>query len=220
METVAPNFSPTNTSALQLSESSENSVIIAVTATVVCVLFIVVFSVAYLILKKKRRLVITSISNPPVRDWFTRPRSPVLFQNEMISEPFSSSPASFWHRPLQPVTIDKDLYPVTRYWFPCFNLVQGPNYPSSFISTNTCDKIHASCSFLSKFGYNLTAGAPFREWPTKSLCFLDNSVTTFAFHRSRRLRPGFATDVDLKSNIGILAGGGDRFFSVEEVNTT
>nr|CAH0112814.1 unnamed protein product [Daphnia galeata] len=47
-----------------------------------------------------------------ISDYFTRPREPVVFNDELFGHDLTQETVTYWHRPLQPVTTDTDLYPI------------------------------------------------------------------------------------------------------------
>lgn len=87
------------------------TVVIAVTVGMIGVVLLATLYGAYRVFKHKRQMTVT-VTSPvvPVPNYFTHPKEPILFQNEMFNLPSNQEPTVYWSRPLQPVATDKDIY--------------------------------------------------------------------------------------------------------------
>jgi len=105
--------------AVIISEIMESSETIVISATVcictVSLALLIYWVICYFKRKHQSMMMPTTAYFP---DYFTRPRNPVLFLNEMSLNQTSDQVdlESHWQRPIQPVSMNKDFYSiVTRY---------------------------------------------------------------------------------------------------------
>ena len=95
-------------------DSPWESVIIAATVSLVGMILLAVLYWLHHFCKRKRQTMVMPVITPSgfISDYFTRPREPVVFYNEVSGHALIQETVTYWHRPLQPVTTDTDLYPV------------------------------------------------------------------------------------------------------------
>ena len=98
----------------EVGESPWESVIIAATVSLVgLILLAVLYGLHHFCRKKRQTMVMPVISHDSfISDYFTRPREPVVFNDELFGHVLTQETVTYWHRPLQPVTTDTDLYPI------------------------------------------------------------------------------------------------------------
>ena len=100
----------------QVMESSSESVIISATVSISCIILIVVIYCFHHLYPCKRTTVDVPTENLNSLEYFTRPRRPVLFLDEVAGTSSNAEYPVYWQRPLHPISIDKDMYcVVTRY---------------------------------------------------------------------------------------------------------
>ncbi len=90
------------------------SVIIAATVSLVGMILLVMLYGFHHFCKRKRQTMVMPVITQSglISDYFTRPREPVVFDNEVSGHAIIQETVTYWHRPLQPVTTDTDLYPI------------------------------------------------------------------------------------------------------------
>jgi len=110
-EILRTKFVGPNVIITEVTESSAESIIIPATVSISCVILIIVLYCCHLYKWKRATIPVST------REYFTRPRRPMIFLDELESTTSSNSEYPiFWQRPLHPISIDKDLYcVVTRY---------------------------------------------------------------------------------------------------------
>ena len=92
----------------------QETVVIAATVSFVGVVLLATLYGMYIFVRQKRRMVM-AVTSPstitvPIPDYFTRPKEPMLFLNELSRHVINQEPVSYWQRPIQPVKTDNDLY--------------------------------------------------------------------------------------------------------------
>jgi len=109
-------FVGSNVVITQVMESSSESVIISATVSISCIILILVVYCFHQFFQWKRTTIHIPTGNLNSQEYFTRPRRPALFLEEVAGTSSNSDNHVFWQRPLRPISIDKDMYcVVTRY---------------------------------------------------------------------------------------------------------
>ena len=100
----------------EVMDLSNEYLIISATASISCIMLIVVIYCLHRLYQCKRSCTHEPMRNLNSQEYFTRPRWPVLFLDEVAEANSNSEHPVYWQRPLHPISIDKDMYcVVTRY---------------------------------------------------------------------------------------------------------
>ncbi|KAI9556509.1 hypothetical protein GHT06_016298 [Daphnia sinensis] len=104
----------TENSISKVVNSSNETAVIAATLSVVGMIILATLYGLHYFFKRNRQTMVMPIISPivPIQDYFTRPKEPMVFENEFSGHNFNQETAKFWHRPLQPVATSTDIYPV------------------------------------------------------------------------------------------------------------
>lgn len=98
----------------EVLDSSRETAMIAATLSIVAMIILATLYGLHHFFKRNRQTMVIPVISPsvPIQDYFTRPKEPMVFDNEFSGHNFNQETAKYWHRPLQPVTTNTDIYPI------------------------------------------------------------------------------------------------------------
>lgn len=137
--------------------SSRETVIVTATLGLIGVIILAMLCGLHHFFKRKRQMMVMPIisSSVPVLDYFMKPKEPMVFDNELSGHSLKPEGVLYWHRPLQPVTTDTDMYHIVLWWVCCTHALTGSpkNHFSKRLVYQTLNIYYENLEYKATFLY-------------------------------------------------------------------